>query len=307
MIYTVTLDPMLDRVVLVEELIYDDANHITEDHRRPAGKGIDVSRVIKELGGESVSLGFAGGYTGLELTDLLAAEGIAADFTRIKNETRSSLTVFQRKKKIQTLLCTPHPVPDQSEIDAFRARMDKIPDGSSVVISGNTPPGIKDNFFAELITSLKKKDIKVFFDSDHEALKLGVAAGPYMIKPNIFELNRLVQSKVGGPEEIKETVKQYRDNVEYIIVSLGARGAIGFSKEGNYYAKPPRVNVRNSSGVGDSLLGGFVAVITQSGSLEEALKIGVACGTATTLGVLGTVCKKKDVNAIKEEVIIEKF
>ena len=97
MIYTVTLDPMLDRVVRIEELIYDDANHITEDHRRPSGKGINVSRLIKELGGESISLGFAGGYTGLELTDLLAAEGLQPDFTRIKNETRASLTIFQRK------------------------------------------------------------------------------------------------------------------------------------------------------------------------------------------------------------------
>ncbi len=122
MIYTVTLDPMLDRIVWVEELVYDDVNCIDEDQRRPAGKGIDVSRVIKELGGKSISLGFAGGYAGLELTDLLAAEGIEADFTRIKHETRSSLTIFQRKKKIQTLLRTEQPVLEQSEIDAFSAQ-----------------------------------------------------------------------------------------------------------------------------------------------------------------------------------------
>ena len=298
---------MLDRVVLVEELAYDDVNHIKEDHRRPAGKGIDVSRVIKELGGESISLGFAGGYTGLELTDLLAAEGIAVDFTRIKNETRSSLTIFQRKKRTQTLLCTPQPVLDQSEIDAFCAKTDEIPDGSSVVLSGNVPSGMRGSFFADLITNLKNRNIKVFFDSDREALKLGVAAGPYMIKPNIFELNRLAQSKAAELQEIKETIMPYQDNVEYIIVSLGARGAIGFSKEGNYYVKPPKVNVRDSSGAGDSLLGGVVSTMTQTGSFEEALKIGVACGTAATLGVSGTVCKKKDIITIKEEVIIEKF
>src|SRR5512139_574918 len=156
MIYTVTLDPMLDRVVRVEELVYDDANHITEDHRRPAGKGINVSRLINELGGESISLGFAGGYTGLELTDLLAAEGVKPDFTRIKNETRASLTIFQRKKKIQTLLCTAEPGLDTSEIEAFCRKMDTIPQGSSVVISGNVPSGMKSSFFSDLITSLKK-------------------------------------------------------------------------------------------------------------------------------------------------------
>ena len=307
MIYTVTLDPMLDRVVCVEELVYDDVNHITEDQKRPAGKGIDVSRVIKELGGKSVSLGFAGGYAGLEMTDLLAAEGIEADFTRTRDETRTSLTIFQRKKKIQTLLRTPQPLPDQSEIDSFCAKVDGIPDGSSVVISGNIPSGMKDDFFAGLIKSLKERNIRVLFDSDREALKLGVAAGPYMIKPNIFELNRLAGSKAAEPQEIKEIIRPFQDNVEYIIVSLGARGAVGFSREGNYYARPPRVNVRNSTGAGDSLLGGFASAMTQSGSFEESLKVGVACGTATAAGVSGTICTKNDINTIKEEVIIEKF
>ncbi len=188
-----------------------------------------------------------------------------------------------------------------------RHRTDTIPDGSSVVISGNIPSGIKSSFFADLITNFNKRNIKTFLDSDHEGFKLGVAAGPFMIKPNIFELNRLAGSQAAQPEEIKEIVKPYLDNVEYIIVSLGARGAIGFSKEGNYYAKPPRVNVRNSSGAGDSLLGGFIFAMEQTGSFEKSLKTGVACGTATTLGVSGTVCRKNDVNTIKEEVIIEKF
>lgn len=307
MIYTVTLDPMLDRVVFVEELVYDDVNCITEDHKRPAGKGIDVSRVIRELGGESVSLGFAGGYVGSELTDLLAAEGIDTDFTRIRDESRSSITIFQRKNKMQTLLCTRQPVLDRSEIDAFCAKTDAIPHGSSVVISGNIPPGMEGGFFADLITSLKKRDIKVCLDSDHEAFKLGVAAGPYMIKPNVFELNRLAGSQASQPEDIGKFAQPYLENIEFIIVSLGARGAIGLSKEGSYYAKPPRVNVRNSSGAGDSLLGGFISTMARTGSFIESLKMGVACGTATTLDVSGTICRKKDIDTIEKEVIIEKF
>jgi 1-phosphofructokinase family hexose kinase len=308
MIYTVTLDPMLDRVVRIEDLIYDDANHITEDHRRPSGKGINVSRLIKELGGESISLGFAGGYTGLELTDLLAAEGVKPDFTRIKNETRASLTIFQRKKRMQTLLCTAEPNLDKSEIEAFSRKMDTIPQDSAVVITGNVPSGMENSFFADLITSLKKRNIKVFLDSDGEAFKLGVAAGPFMIKPNIFELNRLAGSQATEAKEIRKVAAPYLDVVEYIVVSLGPRGAIGISKEGNYHAKPPRVNARNaSSGAGDALLGGFVSVFTQSGSFEESLKMGVACGTATRLGISGTIGRKNDIDTINKEVIIEKF
>lgn len=307
MIYTVTLDPLLDRVVGVQELVYDDVNYINEDTRRPCGKGIDVSRVIKELGSESIVLGFAGGYTGLELADLLKAEGMTHDLTPIRNETRSDLTIYQQKKKMQTVLCTPPPVVSQEEADIFFEKIMNIPDKSSVVISGSVPAGLSDDTFALLITRLKSKNIKVFFDSDHEPLKLGLFAGPYMVKPNIFELNRLASTRASDIKDIADAVKPYREIVEYIIVSMGARGAVGFSKEGNYHVIPPKVKVRNSTGAGDSLLGGVVSTMSATGSFEEALKIGVACGTASTLGVSGTICAKSDVESIKKEVIIEKF
>ncbi len=307
MIYTVTLDPLLERVVGVEELVYDDVNRIIEERKKPGGKGIDVSRVIKELGGQSVALGFAGGYNGLELSDMLVDEGIATDFIRINKETRSSIAIHQQKKKVQTLLSTSCPRVDRAEVDSLLEKVREIPSGSHVVLGGNMPDGMNDDFFAQLIAVLKEKDIKVFLDSDGKSLKLGVNAGPYLVKPNIFELNRLAQTTVKEVKEIAEVVKPFRDIVDYIIVSMGARGAVGFSKEGDYHAMPPKVKVRNSLGAGDSLLGGAVSVMSRSGSFKEALKVGVACGTATALGISGSLCRKTDVSSIKKEVIIEKF
>lgn len=307
MIYTVTLDPLLERVVGVEELVYDDVNRIIDEHKKPGGKGIDVSRVIKELGGQSVALGFAGGYNGLELNDMLVDEGIATDFTPINKETRSSIAIHQKKKKVQTLLSTSCPAVDRAEADSLLNKAREIPSGSYVVLSGNIPDGVSDDFFAQLTTALKEKDIKVFLDSDGRGLKLGVSAGPYLIKPNIFELNRLAQATVNEVKEIAEVVKPFRGIVDYIVVSMGARGAVGFSKEGDYHAMPPKVKVRNSLGAGDSLLGGVVSVMSRSGSFEEALKVGVACGTATALGISGSFCRKSDVDSMKKEVIIEKF
>lgn len=109
MLYTLTLNPLLDRIVEVEELIYDDVNKVVKERKYPGGKGIDVSRVIKQLGGQSVALGFVGGYNGLELVGMLVNEGIISDFTKIHGETRSYITIYQRKKKLQTLLSTPCP------------------------------------------------------------------------------------------------------------------------------------------------------------------------------------------------------
>ncbi len=306
MIYTITLDPLHERVVGVEELVYDDVNCVVDETRRPGGRGIDVSRVVRELGGDSVALGFAGGYTGLELTDMLDREGIVTDFVRIGQETRSSITIYQRKKKIRTLLCTSSPVIREDEAASFFDKVKGIPGGSCVVLSGTTA-GLRDAVFAELISILKEKGVRTFLDSDHKALKLGVNAGPFLIKPNIFELNRLAATKAKEVKEIAEAVKHFRDGVEYIVVSMGARGALGFSKEGNYHVTPPKVKVRNSLGAGDSFVGGVVSVMSDSGSFEEALRVGVACGTATVLAVSGGLCKKTDVDSIKKEVIIEKF
>lgn len=306
MLYTVTLDPLLERVVTVDELAYDDVNCITDENRRPGGKGIDVSRVVRELGGQSVALGFAGGYSGLELADMLGKEGIVTDFTRIEKETRSSIMIHQRKKKIRTLLCTSSPEIGEDEADSFFEKIRGIPDGSDVVLSGTTA-GLRDGIFAELIIILKERGIRTFLDSDQKAFKLGVSAGPFLIKPNIFELNRLTATKAKEAKEIAEAVKPFRDSVEYIVVSMGARGALGFSKEGDYRVMPPKVKVRNSLGAGDSFMGGVVSVMSDSGSFGEALRVGVACGTATVLAASGGLCRKTDVDSIKKEVIIEKF
>lgn len=306
MIYTVTLDPMLERLVGVEELLYDDVNCITHENKKPGGKGIDVSRVIKELGGRSVALGLVGGYSGLELTDMLDGEGIVTDFTRIAGESRSSTTIYQQKKKIKTLLCTSSPAIGEDETASFLNKAREIPEGSYVVLSGSNA-GMDDGIFAELIGTFREKGIKTFLDSDQKAFKLGVAAAPFLIKPNIFELNRLTETKVNEIKDIAETVKPYRDSVEYIIVSLGARGAVGFSKEGDYHVRPPKIKARNSSGAGDSFMAGVVSVMNESGSFEEALRTGVACGTAAVLTGPGGLCKKTDVDSVRKEVIIETF
>lgn len=307
MIYTITLNPLIERIVEVEELLYDDVNQVVAEHKKPGGKGIDVSRVIKELGGQSVAMGFAGGYSGLELIGMLVNEGIVTDFTRINEESRSSITIYQRKKKIQTLLSTSCPPIGQIEVDSFFRKVQEVSAGSYVVISGDVPDSMSDSFFAQMITTLKERDIKVFLDTDNEALKLGVSAGPFLIKPNVFEFGRLVENSMNTVEEIAEYVKPYRDSVEYIIVSMGARGAAGFSKEGDYRVTPPKVNVRNSVGAGDSMLGGVVFAMSQQNSFEDALRLGIACGTAATLSAAGDLCTKKDIDFIKKEVIIEKI
>jgi 6-phosphofructokinase 2 len=307
MIYTVTLNPSLDRTIEVEELMYDDVNRIVEETKSAGGRGLDVSRVVKELGGQSVALGFVGGYDGLELEGNLVNEGVLCSFTRVNDETKTNIIFYQRKKKLQTLLSKRGPKLLPLEVAAFFDKIKEIPMGSWVVISGSVPDGINENFFAQLIITLRERGVKVLLDSDGDLLKNGVKAGPYLIKPNIHEFSRLVGRNVAEVDEIVEQSMPFLENIEYVVVSMGARGVVGVSRNGAYHATPPKVKVRSSVGAGDSLVGGIVFVLSQGGSFEEALVTGVACGTASTLNPGKILCKREDVVIIREDVIVKKI
>lgn len=305
MIYTVTLNPSLDRTIEVAEIIYDDVNEIIEQRSRPGGKGIDVSRVIKELGGQSIALGFAGGYNGIELEGRLVSEGIVCDFTRINAETGQKIVVYQRKKNLRTLLSMSGPEISLPEVTAFHNKIKEIPEGSYIVLSGGIPNGIDADFFARIITTLKEKGINATLDTDHVALQLGVQAGPYCIKPNIHEFGRLVGKNITNVEELLEMGKGFQDIVEYTVVSMGARGVVGISAHGCYQVTPPKVKVRSAFGAGDSLVAGIAYVLSKKGDFKEALTVGVACGTASMLSPGETLCTKEDVEVIKKDVIVK--
>ena len=138
-------------------------------------------------------------------------------------------------------------------------------------------------------------------------LKRGVDAGPYLIKPNIHEFGRLVGTNMSAIEEIIRFARPYEDKIRYIVVSMGAKGVVGISKEGNYHIIPPKINVRSSIGAGDSLVAGIIFALSKNVPFEDALALGVACGTASALNPGSDLCKIHDIDMIKKEVLIKKI
>ncbi len=305
MIYTVTLNSSLDKTFDVEEFLYDEVNVILEEKRRAEGKGIDVSRVIRELGGQSTALGFMRGYSGLEVEGRLINEGIACDFTRANGETRSSITIHQRKKKMETLLSASITEVGQFEVATLYRKIRQIPGDSYVVLSGTMPPGIDDAFYAQIIAGLKDRNVKVFLDADGDALKKGLHAGPYLVKPNIHEFGRLVETNVKDQDDVLRQVAPYVGLADYLVVSMGARGAVGVSRDERFHIVPPRVDVKSSTGAGDAMVAGMVFALSEGGSFKDALTLGVACGTASTLQADPALCLKEDVYAVRKEIVIK--
>ncbi|MCX8110427.1 MAG: 1-phosphofructokinase family hexose kinase [Syntrophorhabdaceae bacterium] len=307
MIYTITLNPILDITMDVEELVYDDVNKVVDEAKRPSGKGIDISRVIKELGGEATVLGFIGGYRGLELESMLINEGIICDFIRINSETRSNIIIHQKKKRLKTLISTPDPELSPVDLSLFLEKIRTIQQGNYAIISSGYPMGLKDSLFPQIITYLNERGVKVILDADSDVLNKSIKAHPYMIKPNIHEFSRLVNKQIKEVEEIIESAIPLLDSVELIVVSMGQKGAVTITKEGAIHAIPPPVKVRNSMGAGDSLVAGMVFMLSRHESIEETISLGVACGTASTLNHAYSLVTKKDVEEIKKFVTIKKF
>jgi 6-phosphofructokinase 2 len=304
-IYTITLNPSLNRTIDVEEFMYDDVNMILDEKRSAGGKGIDVSRVIRELGGQSIALGFMGGYNGMEVEGRLTNEGIVCNFTRVNGETRTNITIHQRKKKMQTVLGNSAAEVTEFDITTLYGKIRQIPRDSYVVLSGSVPPGLSDNSYAQIVTMLKDKNIRVLLDADGELLKKGAQAGPYLIKPNIHEFGRLVEKNVKDHEEVFENIAPFLGSVGLIVVSMGMRGAFGVSEKERYLATPPKVNVKSSIGAGDAMLAGIVFALNEGASFRDALSLGVACGTASTLNAEPALCFRDDVYAIQKEVLIK--
>ncbi len=282
MVYTVTLNPALDRTLCVDKLVANEANRITKETRYAGGKGIDVSRVLLELGIESIVLGFVGGYTGRELEGRLFNKGLTPDFIHITGETRTNV-IIRTKSNQDYILNVPGPEIHAEELSRLYNKIKSVKRRPTiVVISGSIPRGISPRIYAQLTLVFESLGAKVIVDSSGKALKESIKATPFLIKPNLKEFCQLIGKEIKEKKAlIQEAKKIVKKGVEYVVISLREKGALVVSAEKIYEITPPLVEVRNSIGAGDSLVAGIVAGMKQGKKMEEALKLGVAAGTAT--------------------------
>ncbi len=305
MIFTLTMNPSLDRYLYVDKLIEDDTVRVEKYEDYAAGKGIDVSRVIKEIGGTSVAISPLGGENGEKISFMLDGEGVLYAAVRVKSETRMNVIVQTPKNQYRMSL------PGQNLSSAeFSLIMDMINatirEGDTLVASGSLPTGFSPSLYAKIVKVAKSKGIKVYVDTDGENLKEAAKESPNGIKPNIYELSRLLGRELKTdeiPSAIREISRTY--GIEDVLVTLGKSGAIVFSDGKMYKINPLDVKVASTVGAGDSFLAGFV--YKREESLVEALKLAAACATATVMTPGTTLCLRKDVEELEDKVKIEEM
>src|SRR4030095_44480 len=307
-IITLTLNPCIDKSATVPQLIPEKKLSCSEPRFEPGGGGINVARVIRKLGGEATAIYPAGGYTGKFFNQLLAKENIPSIVIEVKNPLRENVIVMEESSNNQYRFGFPGPKLLEHEWEECLDSIVERTDAEFLVASGSLPEGVPDDIFARLATISKKKNLKLVVDTSKAALKHAANAGVYMLKPNITELTSVLGKKDLSFNEITAAGREIisRKYCEVLIVSLGEKGAMLFTKDMELKVSPPKVEKKSTVGAGDSMVAGFVLSLSQGKTFEEALKYGVACGTAATMNSGTELCNKKVADELFQRINIEK-
>lgn len=286
MILTVTLNPAIDKTYTVGQLITGHVNRMKNMVNLPGGKGVNVSRILSQYACPVTATGFLGGYTGRWLEERIREMGILTDFVEVEGDTRCSMNVVADNGYVTEIL-EPGPEISSEERLLFLGKYRELARKSEiVVISGSMAPGLPDDMYAELITVAKEYGKKVILDSSKEALVLGVAAGPWLVKPNRRELEYVVGHKCTRREDVLEAVRKLqKSGTEYVAVSDGDKGMYLFGEGKGLFAKAPRVKTVNTVGCGDSACASFAMSILKGQDMEEMLRraTAISAANATTM------------------------
>ncbi|PAB60708.1 1-phosphofructokinase [Anaeromicrobium sediminis] len=300
MIYTVTFNPSIDYIVSLEDFGLGTVNRVTKDAKYPGGKGINVSRVLNNLGKKSKALGFIGGFTGDFIEEFLKKENIDTHFIKIYEDTRINVKV---KSNEETEINGNGPHIDDESLERLFNKIKKIKEDDYLVLSGNIQNSLPRNMYSKIQSLLKDKRVKVIVDTTKEALISTLENKPFLIKPNIKELEEIFETNIETREDVisygKKLVAMGAQNV---IISMGKDGALLVNKDVILYGEAPKGESKNSVGAGDSLVAGFIYGYGKNKNLLDGFKWGIACGSATAFSM--DLCERPLVEKLLKEIKI---
>jgi 1-phosphofructokinase family hexose kinase len=306
LILTLTVNPALDRNVSVDRLVFDDRAYILSRNEAPGGRGINASCVIHSFGGETAAVVPSGGNTGARFEQLLDGCGYPVHVVRIDHEIRTNLTITD-KSGLTVKLNELGPPMSEAELDLLeRAVRENLDQSSWLLLCGSLPPGVPPSFYSRLIALARERNVRTLLDADGDALREGVEAGPTVVAPNQQEAERLLNRALITRTHFLEAADRIRQmGAEYIILSLGARGAIGAREGQMLEAIPPRIEAVCPIGAGDALVAAFAWSMNQRHDFAEALRWGVAAGTASSRLPGLTFASLRETTAVYERVEVK--
>lgn len=282
MIITLTVNPAIDRTITVDRLVFEDRAYITSSRESAGGRGINASYVIHCFGGQTKAIVPAGGESGTHFEDLVKASGFELVVVPVSSCVRHNL-ILTDKQGLTIKLNEPGAPLEKPELarleKEIRAQLDNA---SWLLLCGSLPPGVPAKFYAQLITLARKRGVKTLLDADGDALEVGIAAKPTVVKPNQQEAERLLKSALLTRTHFVHAVERIQKmGAESVILSLGSQGAVGAFDHQMIEVVPPRVDAIAPIGAGDALAAAFAWAMERQGDFRDAARWGVAAGTAS--------------------------
>jgi tagatose 6-phosphate kinase len=276
----------------------------------PGGKGVNVARVLRQLGQEVIVTGFAGGHVGQALTAMLRADGLRTEFVRIAEESRVCLNVVDSNTRTQTQLDEVGPLVSPAELSSLSQQWGRlVRHAQLVVIAGSAPRGVPFDAYVDLIFTAKEARLPVVLDVREPYLGPALQAGPTVLKPNLSELSALTGSELSVPAGVVMVARDLlRHGIKMVLTSLGKQGAIAVTADaGNWWVRPPQGDTVSDVGSGDALVAGFVHASLKRSSLQERLRWGVAAGTANAAAFGAGACTKDDIEKLVPGVQVQQL
>jgi 6-phosphofructokinase 2 len=305
-IVTMALNPAIDKSSSVAHVMVERKLYCNPPRFEPGGGGVNVSRAIKKLDGESILFYPAGGLTGARLKELLDEEGLDHRPVPIAGLIRESLVILEESTGRQYRFGMPGPALQKQEQDQFFDGLSAVePAPDYLVASGSLPPGVPADFYARVARLGKNRGAKVIIDVSGKAMKSALEEGVYLIKPNVREFRELVGKDIREEAQIKAAAQQLvKDGrCELLVISLGAAGALMVSEEVTERILPPTVPIVSKVGAGDSMVAGIVLSLARGKPLRESVLFGVAAGAAAVMTPGTELCRREDAERLYESII----
>ena len=301
MILAVSLNPCLDRIVFVPELKVNTLNRGQKTLVSAGGKGVNVAKVISALDEPVCVTGFFAGSAGRFIIDDLAKRNVRTDPVWIVGqETRVTTNLLDMSSGKETEITEPGPKIGQKEADTFLDAYKRlVAEASVVVLSGSVPVGIREEIYVELIRIAKGYGKRTLLDAGGELLRKGIRGAPFMIKPNIRELNALIGTDLQSPGQILHQCDLlHQKGILNVCVSMGQDGALLSCEEGVFVQNAFLVDVVNTIGSGDAMVAGLAVGIKRGYSPLDMLRLASACAASNASFLEIGVIDKDQVNKL---------
>ena len=305
MIYTVTLNPSIDYVVKVKKLVKGHINRVNEEHVYPGGKGINVTRILKNLDNDSIALGFVSGFTGDYIINSLEELNLESNFIKVKDGfTRINVKI---KSEEETEINGQGPQISDEELNRFYEVIDQLVDGDILILSGSIPSCLDERLYEDIMKRVEYRDIKVVVDATKNLLLNVLKYKPFLIKPNNNELAEMFNVELNNTEDIIFYAKKLKEmGAQNVLISMGKDGALLVSEDNQVFlSSVAKGEVVNSVGAGDSMVAGFISGYLKSNNYEEALRLGAASGGATAFS--SDLATRELIDKLIKEIKIEKI